>query len=227
MAETQQGEGKHSIVRGLEGHPHLSHLVRHCGETVARMSAAWGGGGGVGSLPSGAIATVSSLLMSELAHSLHLSGFEGGLFTTVGTTITSQLVTNAYGMMTGASLNGAPYTMFTGFDTGAIFTQLEGAVAGYLGSTLAAHITMPHYAEGATGQQIGSSVGGLVGTWFGGPVGAFLGSLAGGALRRATCRSHMRLRAPRHYRVKQNFRNGSLQKGNEGSGERDAPLGMR
>jgi hypothetical protein len=34
---------------------------------------------------------------------------------------------------------------------------LKGAVAGYLGSTLAAHIAMPHYAEGATGQQIGGT----------------------------------------------------------------------
>ncbi|TMI99397.1 MAG: hypothetical protein E6G97_22655 [Alphaproteobacteria bacterium] len=142
------------------------------------------GGSGVGSLPSGAIATVSSLLMAELADALNLHGFEGGLFQTAGTTITTQLVTNAYGMMTGATVNGLPngpaYTMFTGFDSGAIFLNLSGAVAGYLGSTLAAHIATPHYAEGALGQQIGSSVGGLIGVWFGGPVGAFLGSFVGG-----------------------------------------------
>ncbi|TMI99395.1 MAG: hypothetical protein E6G97_22645 [Alphaproteobacteria bacterium] len=142
-----------------------------------------GGGSGVGALPSGAIATVSSLLMSELADALNLHGFEGGLFQTAGTTITTQLVTNAYGMMTGATVNGLPVTMFTGFDSGAIFTQLEGAVAGYLGSTLAAHIAMPHYPEGAVGEQIGSSVDGTIGAFLLTPlpvVGPILGSLVGG-----------------------------------------------
>ena len=138
------------------------------------------GGSGVGSLPSGAIGAVSSLLMSELADALNLHGFEGGLFQTAGTTITTQLVTNAYGVMTGAAINGVPYTMFSGFDSGAIFLQLEGAIAGYFGSTLAAHVAMPHYSEGAVGEQIGSSVGSVIGTYFGGPLGAFVGSFLGG-----------------------------------------------
>ena len=154
------------------------------------------GGSGVGSLPSGAIASISSLLMSELADSLNLSGFEGGLFQTVGTTITSQLITNAYGMMTGATYgDGIAYTMFTGFDPASIASQLGPSVAlqlgtaigGYLGSTLSAHIMVPHYQEGAIGQQVGSSVGGAVGALalMGIPVvgpilGSFLGSFLGG-----------------------------------------------
>ncbi len=137
-------------------------------------------GGGVGSLASGAIATISSLLMSELADEFNLGGFEGGLFTTAGSTITSQLVTNAYGMMTGATWgNGNAYTMFTGFDSGAIVLQLESAIAGYLGSTLAAHIVIPDYAEGAVGQQIGSAVGGMLGSFIAGPIGSFVGSFVG------------------------------------------------
>jgi Ca2+-binding RTX toxin-like protein len=133
-------------------------------------------------LPGAAIGAVSSLLMTELTDALHLHGFAGGLVTTVGTTITQQLITNAYGMATGATWgpDNLAYTMLTGFDSGAIFLQLEGAVAGYLGSTLAAHVAMPHYAEGAIGQQVGSAVGGAIGVWFGGPLGSFLGSFVGG-----------------------------------------------
>jgi hypothetical protein len=54
-----------------------------------------GNGTGIGSLPAGAIGAASSLLMAELAQSLHLSGWEGWAFTTTGTSITTQLVTNA------------------------------------------------------------------------------------------------------------------------------------
>jgi Ca2+-binding RTX toxin-like protein len=143
-----------------------------------------GGGSGVGALPSAAIGAASSLLIGELAKALHLNGFEGGLFTTVGTTITAQLVTNAYGVATGATVNGVPggpaYTMLTGFDPVSIATNLGAAVAGYLGSTLAAQVAMPQHAEGAIGEQVGSSVGGAIGVWFGGPVGAFIGSFVGG-----------------------------------------------
>jgi hypothetical protein len=142
------------------------------------------GGSGVGSLPSAAIATISSLLMSELADTLNLSGFEGGLFQTVGTPITTKLITNAFGMMTGATWgNGNAYTMFTGFNSDVIVPEIGGVVGGYLGSTLAGHIVIPHYAEGAIGQQIGSAVGGMLGNAFvpviGGFVGALIGSIAG------------------------------------------------
>ncbi len=92
------------------------------------------GNSNIGALEGGGIAAISSLLMSELADTLNLHGFEGGLFQTVGTTITSQLMTNALGMMTSATVNGLPggpaYTMLTNFDFGAIVLQLESAVAG-------------------------------------------------------------------------------------------------
>jgi hypothetical protein len=73
----------------------LDAVVTHAFGTLA-------GGSGVGALPGGAIATVSSLLMSEFADALNLPRFEAGLFQTGGTVITNQLITNAYGMMTGA-----------------------------------------------------------------------------------------------------------------------------
>lgn len=146
------------------------------------------GGTNVGALPSAAIGAASSLLMAELAHALNLTGFEGGLFTTVGTSITSQLVTNAYGMMTGATWGeNQAYTMFTGFDPLSMASNIGGAVAGYFGSTLAANIMAPHHAEGAIGEQVGSSVGGAVGAFLMMPipvigpiVGSFLGSFLGG-----------------------------------------------
>jgi Ca2+-binding RTX toxin-like protein len=148
-----------------------------------------GGGSGIGALPSAAIGAASSLLMSELAHALHLNGFEGGLFTTVGTTITAQLVTNAYGVATGATWgpDNLPYTMVTGFDPVSIATNLGAAVGGYLGSTLAGHVVVPQHQEGAIGQQVGSSVGATLGAILlveipvvGPIVGSFLGSFVGG-----------------------------------------------
>ena len=75
------------------------------------------GGTGIGSFPSAGIGAISSLLMSELADTINLHGFEDGLF--------------------------------------------QAASGGYLGTTLAAHIMVPQYAEGAVRQQIGSSVGGM------------------------------------------------------------------
>src|SRR3954451_7991527 len=91
--------------------------------------------------------------------------------------------------MTGATFIPAPgadpvpVTMFSGFDTGAIFLQLEGAIGGFLGSTLAAHIVLPQHPEGAVGQQIGSSIGGALGTFmlpgFGSALGAFVGGAFG------------------------------------------------
>jgi hypothetical protein len=115
------------------------------------------GGPGVGALPSGAIATVSSLLMAELAQKLDLHGVGAGLFNAVGTIITTKLITNAYGVMTGATVTGAgggqvPVEMFTGFDPVSLATNVGGAVGSFLGSTLAAQIMMPTHPEGATGR---------------------------------------------------------------------------
>jgi Ca2+-binding RTX toxin-like protein len=156
------------------------------------------GGSNIGALPGAAIGALSSLAIAELADALGLDGFEGGVFTTAGTTITTQLVTNAFGMMTGATWgSGNAYTLFTGFDPATIAgnlgpsvgLQLSGVVGGYLGQTLAAHVMVPHYAEGAIGQQVGSSVGGAIGAFLLAPIpvvgpilGSFLGSFVGGVL---------------------------------------------
>ncbi|BAT60057.1 bifunctional hemolysin/adenylate cyclase precursor [Variibacter gotjawalensis] len=118
---------------------------------------------------------VSSYLMAELAEELGLSGFEGKLFTSMGTTITQQLVTN---IATGSPIG-------TGFDPATLFTSLSGAVGGILGSQLAAQVVMPD----SELSQISGSVSGAIGAYIGSVlipipglgalVGSFLGNLVG------------------------------------------------
>jgi hypothetical protein len=64
-------------------------------------------------------------------------------------------------MATGATVNGLPggpaYTMYTGFDPASIATNLGTVVAAKLASTLVSQVVVPHYPEGAVGQQIGAS----------------------------------------------------------------------
>jgi hypothetical protein len=63
-------------------------------------------------------------------------------------------------MATGATWgDGNPYTMATGFDPASIATNLGSLVAAKLSSTLVSQVVLPHYPEGAAGQQIGASVG--------------------------------------------------------------------
>lgn len=64
-------------------------------------------------------------------------------------------VKNAFGTLG----NGNPYTMVTGFDPASIATNLGSVVAAKLASTLVSQVVIPHYQEGAVGQQIGASVG--------------------------------------------------------------------
>ncbi len=127
-------------------------------------------------LASGAVGSLTSLLIAELGEALHLDGFTTGLVSTVGTTITQRLAANAFDI----AVNGAAVeTLFNGFSSTGFFTNMAGAVGGYLGSYLAGVVAMPTSPEGAIGQQIGSSIGGLLGSVFG-PLGSFVGSFAGG-----------------------------------------------
>ncbi len=135
-----------------------------------------------GQLAGSAVGSLTSLLIAELGDELGLNGFTTGLVSTVGTTITSQLATNAFNVaVIGTNpVNGVAYTMFDGFASGQIFTNMSGAVGAYLGSFLAAQVMMPPSQEAAIGQQIGSSIGGLVGTWIMPGIGSFVGSFVGG-----------------------------------------------
>ena len=118
------------------------------------------GGSGIGSLSGMAIGSLSSLLIGELADSLHLSGFEHGLFQSVGTTITAQLVTNAFNVTV---LNAPASALFNGFDAEALAGSIAGSVGGYFGNYLAGQIVTAHYETGATGAQVGSAIGAALG----------------------------------------------------------------
>jgi hemolysin type calcium-binding protein len=139
------------------------------------------GAPGIGTLPSAGIGALSSLLIGELADALHLHGFEHGLFQAVGTTITTQLVTNAYGVMTGAvhADTGLDWALTDGFNPEALAGNIAGVVGAYFGNYLAGQVVHAQYQSGAIGAQIGSSIGAFVGMSILGPIGAFIGSFVG------------------------------------------------
>jgi Ca2+-binding RTX toxin-like protein len=136
-----------------------------------------------GQLAAGAVGSLTSLLIAELGEAVGLDEFSTGLLSTVGTTITTQLTTNAFKVASGVidPLTGEVFSLFDGFASGGFFTNMGGAVGGYLGGVLAGVVAMPTSPEGAIGQQIGSSIGGLLGSAFG-PLGSFIGSFAGGII---------------------------------------------
>ena len=125
----------------------------------------------------------SSLLFGEAAQALGLHGFAGGLFTTIGTSITSQLATNL-GAMTLNSIAGT--TLTTNFSADAFVGNISGAIGGYFGSYLAAQIIPPTGIASSIGGRIGGAIGGflaseipVVGTLVGSFVGSVFGTLVG------------------------------------------------
>jgi hypothetical protein len=127
----------------------------------------------------------SSLLFGEAAHALGLNGFAGGLFTTIGTSITSQLATNLGAMTLNAA--GISTTLATNFSAGAFIGNISGAIGGYFGSYLANEIVPATGIASSIGGRIGGAIGGflaseipVVGTFFGSLAGSVLGTLIGG-----------------------------------------------
>jgi Ca2+-binding RTX toxin-like protein len=133
-----------------------------------------------GTLLGAGISQISSLLIAELADELGIDGFEGAIFQTIGTSITTKLITNIYNVATAAP----NASLFAGFD-GSFALGVFNSVGSILGSTLAAQIVYPTNQAGSIGASIGSAVGGLVGSWLipipflGSAVGSFLGQIAG------------------------------------------------
>ena len=139
-------------------------------------------GGFGGNLIGNAIGQLAAPLIGELAHKLGLSGFGAGVFTSLGTTITAQLVSNAFNV---AVLNQPVSGLFAGFNPGAMITNVAGLVGGAIGSYLAAEVVTPVGPEGAFGSSVGSAVGAYFGTILipvpvlGTAVGSFLGGVIG------------------------------------------------
>jgi hypothetical protein len=128
---------------------------------------------------------LSSLLFGEAAHALGLNGFAAGLFTTVGTSITTQLATNL-GAMTLGSAGISSTLLTTNFSASAFIGNISGAIGGFFGSYLAAEIVPANGIAGSIGGRIGGAIGGflaseipVVGTFFGSLVGSVLGTLVG------------------------------------------------
>jgi hypothetical protein len=138
-------------------------------------------GGNLGVNAVGDIAgTFSSLLFGEAAQALGLHGFAGGLFTTIGTSITSQLAMNLGSM----ALNAIGLT--NNFVPGSFIGNISGAIGGYFGSYLAAEIVPATGIASSIGGRIGGAIGGflaseipVVGTFFGSLVGSVLGTFVG------------------------------------------------
>ena len=140
----------------------------------------------VGNLGSQITGQISSLLMTELADSLGLEGFERGLFNSVTTTFTKQLLDNAWAMADLSASGKAvdPSMLFNGFSPTEIFNGVSGAVGGYLGSYLASQIVVADNKQASIGTSIGASIGAFIGTKLLGPglgsfIGAFIGNILG------------------------------------------------
>lgn len=131
--------------------------------------------------------------MTELADALGLEGFERGLFNSVTTTITHQLLTNVDAMVELALTSDKAVDasmLFAGFKPTEIFRGVSGAVGGYLGSYLASQIIVADNKQASIGTSIGSSIGAFIGTSILGPglgsfIGSFIGNILGTALGNA------------------------------------------
>jgi hypothetical protein len=133
---------------------------------------------------------ISGVLMSELAGALHLQGFEAGLFTSFGTTITTTLVDNSIKFLgsiaSGESLEASSKLLYANFDPSKLVLNMGNMVGGYLGSYLGSQLVKPENDAGAIGGSIGSSIGSAIATLvlssipvIGPFIGAFLGEIVG------------------------------------------------
>ena len=124
---------------------------------------------GVPGFQNGANGLISSLLMTEAAQALGLSGFAGTVFTVTGSAITRQLLTNLENMAeasAGGSVDLGASTvdgLFAGFDSITFATNLGAALGGSFGTYLGSQVFAPTDQDGALGAQIGSTVGGDIG----------------------------------------------------------------
>lgn len=131
------------------------------------------------------LGAISGILMAELAEALGLEGFTGGLFTTVGTTITSQLMINAYNTYVVGGQNPLTnrlYSLSDGFDPTSLVTNIGTSVGGYLGTYLASQLIQPDNELAGVVSSLGSSVGSILGTVIGTAAGGGSGVMAGASL---------------------------------------------
>src|SRR5262249_32636292 len=132
------GQLSHLVAGALVGQDLTQSVVgSSAGNTAIDQSA--GAATSVSRVQKGANTLVSSLLMTEAAHALGLSGFAGTVFTVTGNAITAQLLTNVENIAVkaggDAGLGAATIgDLFAGFDKIQFANNLGGALGGALGS---------------------------------------------------------------------------------------------
>ena len=105
--------------------------------------------------------------MGEAAEAFGLEGFEGGLFNSVGTTFTTQLlqnIENFVSMSVSSGTTANPSLLFANFDTARFYGNVSGAIGGYLGTYVATQVIQPDNTQAGWGSTIGSAAGSTLGT---------------------------------------------------------------
>lgn len=155
-----------------------------------------------GTIVDGIGSGLSSILVAEAAHALHLKGIGAVAFNSVAGTVTGTLTTafvkNAFNALTSGgsqTVTLSAESLFAGVDPTKMIANIETGLAGALGSWVASTI-MPARTQGAQiGDQLGSTIGTLAATAItagaeigsvvpiiGTFVGALVGALAGTAI---------------------------------------------
>jgi len=127
---------------------------------------------------------LSSLLVGEAAQALGIHGFAGVVFTSIGTSITTQLVKNLGSIALQAGTEGigeiSSAALFAGFEGADFALNLENGIGGAVGGFLASQLVHATSIEGSIGGSIGSTIGAFIGTFIPIPfVGTFIGSFLG------------------------------------------------
>lgn len=123
-----------------------------------------------GKLQGSAYGAVSSMLMAEAAQSLHIDGFEGKLFTTTGSAITNQLISNIKAVGGVSNVNAT--NLIAHFDDAKIVQGFGISVGTMIGSELASHLI----SIDSVGEMLFTSVGGTyTGMWAGETVAGLMG----------------------------------------------------
>ncbi|WP_053078331.1 calcium-binding protein, partial [Methylobacterium tarhaniae] len=141
----------------------------------------------VGNAKVQALSALSGVLVGEIADALNLQGFERGLFSTVGNTVTNQVLTNV-AMMTGvmevpSTVVRENLNLLSGFDAVNMATNVANSLGGFFGSQLGQKAVRPHNEQASLFGSAASAVGAYIGTLTGLPIiGPMIGSFIGQTL---------------------------------------------
>jgi Ca2+-binding RTX toxin-like protein len=123
---------------------------------------------------------LASLILAELAEKLGIDGFEGQVFTTLGGTLTGQVIAN-FGTLAGNAARGVD--LLTGIDKAAVTSSFLSAGTALIGSTLADEVVNMDNQGEALWASVNGSIGAMLGASTGNPalagVGAFAGKVIG------------------------------------------------